>query len=132
MSDTQDFDAIAREIVVKYCGPVDNVIVTNTFSSSGMLDTISSALRLAVEAEREELLRHLGYDQNGLGLRSEGEHMGDPVTICHDPYYDLEGAIIDLERTNADAVCIATIRRHQAKICDLVNSIRSRSGAKDA
>lgn len=88
----------------------------------------ADALLGAVKRERRETMALLGYDEHGNGLRSIGEHMGKPINLCHDPYYDLEGALIDMRRTGeADAVCLNTIRRVQTRFCDLVNRIKSES-----
>jgi hypothetical protein len=94
--------------------------------ASTLVIAIGAALQEAAEAERERLLNILGYDKNGDGLTSDQDHMGETIHVCHDPYYDLEGAIDDLERMGADAVCLRTLRRVQARFGDLVKDIRSR------
>lgn len=40
----------------------------------------------------------------------------DGVLVSSDAYYELEGALIDLKRTNADEVCIRTVERVQKQI----------------
>jgi len=82
-------------------------------------------LRNAVIDERRELMNMLGYELNGDGLTSDQDHMGDTVTVCHDPYYELEGALIDLKRQGADPVCIRTIERVQALLATIAKRARA-------
>lgn len=64
-----------------------------------------------IQEERKRLRAILGFD-----VKTEEEHDGHKINVCHDPYYDLEGVVIDLERQKTDIVCIRTIKRHQAKL----------------
>jgi len=82
--------------------------------------------------ERERILRPLGYDNNGGALTSEEVWEGEMVTLSHDPYYSLAAALIDLERRNADPVCIRTIRDVQKRIGEMLAAIRQRTEGGDS
>lgn len=46
--------------------------------------------------------------------------MSEPeIEICHDPYYNLMGALYDLEREGADPICLDTIKRVMSQIKEL-------------
>lgn len=53
----------------------------------------------------------------------------DGVMIDSDAYYNLEGAILDLKRLKADAVCIRTIERVQQQIL-AVSKVLQKAGIK--
>lgn len=71
--------------------------------------------------ERIQILKLLGYDENGNGLVTTDE---DGNRICHDPYYDLEGVRSDLENGIADKVCIQTIERIQKRLVAITEYVR--------
>lgn len=50
----------------------------------------------------------------------EKMHDGRSVNVDHDPVYDLEGAIIDLERAGADRVSVETVKRIQSRVSDVL------------
>jgi hypothetical protein len=49
--------------------------------------------------------------------------------VCGDAYWNLAGALIDLERLGADRTCIRTIRRVQQKLKE-VSNVLQRAGYK--
>lgn len=98
--------------------------------SDRAIEAIASAIEAARAEERETIMNLLGYDANGEGLRSVEQLHGQEVNICNDPFYELEGALIDLERTGADKICIATVRRIQARIADVSKYARAGSQNK--
>ncbi len=51
------------------------------------------------------------------------------VMVCADAYYELEGAIIDLKRLKADAVCIKTVERVQQQIL-AVSKVLQKAGVR--
>lgn len=88
---------------------------------------LSEADARARGEERREIMNLLGMDENGEGLKSTsswlastgGDEATQPVTICHDPYDDLEGALIDLRHQGADKICIATIEKVQEMLANV-------------
>lgn len=44
----------------------------------------------------------------------------DGTLVSSEAYYNLEGAILDLQRKGADAVCIRTLKRVQKQISDVM------------
>jgi len=115
------------------------------FLPIGEIDRLISAIASALEAERleerREIMTLLGYDENGKGLTTKSEwnvtagedEAVTDISICHDPYYDLEGALIDLRRQGADEVCIRTIERVQeqlAAVSKRATAIRNRGETK--
>lgn len=91
------------------------------------VSAISAALEEAVREERREIMNLLGMDENGDGLVTVKEWDGKPVNVGHDPYYNLEGALIDLRRQGADKVCIRTIEHVQEKLANVSNRAESLS-----
>ena len=75
------------------------------------LATAVAEIAKLIREEHKRLRAILGFD-----VETEEEWNGETCIVCHDPYYDLEGAVIDLERQEADKVCIGTIKRHQVKL----------------
>ena len=71
-------------------------------------------------SERATILGLLGYQADGSDLTAEEEGADGKHLVAHDAYYELEGALIDLDRTGADKICIDTIRRVQAQIAAVV------------
>lgn len=51
--------------------------------------------------------------------------MASGAMLDQNAYYELEGALIDLERTGADRVCIETVRRVQKQINEVSNILRA-------
>lgn len=92
-----------------------------------IIETRDRAYACGREEAQEQLLNLLGYDKNGDGLTRQETRDSETVTICNDPYYDLEGALIDLERQGADKVCIDTIRRVQKRLGDVARFVRGES-----
>lgn len=84
-------------------------------------EKIAAALREAILTERREIMALLGYDENGEdNTREKRLWDGVEVEISSEPYYDLEGALIDMRRTGkADDVCLRTIERAQKRFADV-------------
>jgi hypothetical protein len=63
-------------------------------------------------------------------LRAISEILSPPtrveagLQVCGDAYWNLYGALIDLERLGADPVCIRTIRRIQGQLKDVSDVLR--------
>jgi len=79
-------------------------------------EQVAELIVQVLQEERKRLRAILGFD-----VVTEEEVKGDKyithrINVNHDPYYDLEGAVINLERQGADKACIRTIKRHQAKL----------------
>ena len=90
-----------------------------------LTSAISAALSQAAEAERRTIMAKLGYDENGGYLTEERKHKGLTVSVSEAADENLDAAIYDLERTQADAVCITTISRVRNQIMAVVDYARS-------
>lgn len=84
---------------------------------------ITSFIKDLIEEERKRLRTILGFD-----VVTKEEEGGHRFNVCHDPYYDLEGAVIDLEREGADKACVRTIKRHQAKLIAFDKATKAAEG----
>ena len=141
MTDTDNvFEAKAREIELSYPIPKEWIEAHPEIAAEfarlvekaqvANVAAIASALKAEREEERREMMNLLGMDENGRGLVTVEDQNGTPVNMSHDPYYNLEGALIDLRRQGADVVCIRTIERVQAQLAAVSKraaSIRNRS-----
>lgn len=101
---------------------------------------VNAFVKRSVAEERREIMNLLGMDENGNGLTSTSswlaavgsgsEPEAKQITICHDPCDQLDGALIDLRRQDADKICIATIESVQeglANVAKRAAAIRDRS-----
>lgn len=113
-----DHEARARELIT-LGWHVEGLTEHVTFDQEELVSAIASALREAEAGERREIMNLLGMDETGHGLVTVKDHGGTPVNVSHDPYYNLEGALIDLRRQGADEVCIRTIERVQAQLAEV-------------
>lgn len=90
---------------------MDSACLGEPYVRNGVDAALRKDIAAAIREEHKRLRAILGFD-----VVTEEEVDGHKVNMCHDPYYDLEGAVIDLERQKANAGCIRTIKRHQTKL----------------
>lgn len=132
------FEALDLPYHAKAVEIVEQIEFLDTENKRKAVSAIASALEAERLEERREIMNLLGYDENGKGLTTKSEwnvtsgedEAVTDISICHDPYYDLEGALIDLRRQGADKVCIHTIERIQEKLANVAKraaAIRNRS-----
>jgi len=102
---------------------LENALTRADHENRRLREAETSAYERGKAEERKTMMNLLGYDEYGEGLT---EQRPDGGYLNHDPYYDLTGAILDLERQKADQVCIDTIKRAQARF--LAVARRARGG----